>query len=130
MALMKFREPNQVAWQGSRPAHRGTQVLKEATVDNSTAIIHTVTSGKTLYLCTITLGTLVSVTGHQSVRLRDGSDVHVVYFLSSRDLLNVLVTPMLWTSWPPAEIPAGYDITVVGSGGGHVVRGTVFGWEE
>ena len=127
---MLYREPNMVKWVGVRPGHNGTQIAKYAAVVNATAIVHTVTAGKTLFLCTATLGMSVASAGSGILFIRDGADV-----------LTMLLAALQWsaggglhsgpfTAYPPIEIPSGYDIVVESTAAVLTVVGSIFGWEE
>ena len=50
MALMTFREPNQVKWVGSRPGHNGTQIFGYALATNAVATCYFAPAGKAGYI--------------------------------------------------------------------------------
>ncbi len=130
MALMEFREPNQVAWYGFRPAHRGTQFSKSSEADNNTVIVHTVTSGKTLFLKLIVL-TVRDATGVSFVRVRDGSDVTQYTFgFFHIPSLTGFSPPLVIPFDTPLEIPSGFDIIVVSNTLNHKASCYFHGWEE
>ena len=130
MALMKFREANQVLWRGVRPGHNGTQVSADKDVTNAIAIIHTVTAGTTFHLCTLCFSRDSNIAGVGYLFYRDAADLNPVYFFAQVGIINVptAVAPLYF--WPPLELPAGYDVCVRAVGAGLIVRGYVFGWEE
>jgi len=130
MALMKFREPNQVRWQGVRPGHDGTQIQARNEADNATVLIYTVTALKTLYLCTAGLSTYTAVGGGSFLRIRTDGDVFWLDLLSFYQGVNLSSVNPVITFWPPLEVPAGYYIEVRSSSVGHKVQGYIFGWEE
>ena len=130
MPLTAFREPNQVAWVGVRPAHRGAQVVKSNTAINNTAIIHTVTAGKVFFMTLASWAINASVAGGNCfVEVRNGLDV------SQYKVMNIIIdvanqfTSSL-TFWPPIEIPAGWDVTCRSGVGTLDIRAFIFGWEE
>ena len=130
MALMKFREPNQVAWIGVRPAHRGAQVTARAQADNTTVIVHTVTSGKTFFWTHLSNMVFSSAAGgNMQLYVRDDSDV-TQYFLYSG--ANRLAHHSNWSDafWPPIEIPSLWDIVVLSNNSFVVYNAFVTGWEE
>ncbi len=130
MALMKFREPNQVAWYGSRPAHRGTAIHKKGEAVNTTDIIHTVTALKTFYLTEWHIGLYSgSANAYYSMFVRDVADALDYYIFRGLTPLNAPAIPGLHV-WPPYEIPAGYDVVVISASAAHHVIGTIHGWEE
>ena len=130
MAEMLHREPNQVNWLGVRPAHLGTQISKSVEdVNNTTAIIHTVTAGKTLFLVSCRL--MVTATGAGSILLRVRDDEDTFLYTIDRFYAPINGT---WSSptyfFPPLEIPAGYDIFVLSSALNCFGHSHIFGWEE
>jgi hypothetical protein len=130
MALMNYREPNQVKWMGTRPGHNGTQVDKANTATNGIAIVYTVTAGKTLYLCTVSKWVELVAVGISSVFLRNVADVFQYNLIYELTVAGVLIPHRSVTFWPPLEVPAGYDICVRSSVAGLTVGSFVFGWEE
>jgi len=130
MALMKFREPNQVQWVGTRPAHRGTQIAANVFVDNVTTIIYTVSAGKTLYLCHAILASTSIVAGNGVLKIRDAVDADWIH------LARAYQTALSWGQnysipfWPPLEIPALYDVVVLSNAVGCSWLGGIHGWEE
>jgi len=72
MALMKFREPNQVRRVGVRPAHDGTQVLERGSADNATVVLYTVPAGKVFYLCHAWLNVQGVAAGSVYLAIYDG----------------------------------------------------------
>jgi hypothetical protein len=130
MALMGFRESNQVKWVGVRPAHRGEQVVKSSSAQNATVIIHTVTAGKTLFLCSVFLRAYWNVVGNSHpLAVRNAADV-IQYTLLDMLAPAVGHGEVSRAFGPPLEIPAGYDITIVSAGVGDIMLGSIFGWEE
>jgi len=130
MGLMKFREPNQVRWQGVRPGHNGTQISESISVANGIAIIHTVSADKVFYLCTISISHDCSVAGHGYLYYRDAADLNPVYFLIELKAPDVNTQASILTFWPPLEIPSLFDVCVRSNNVGLTVVGYVFGWEE
>jgi len=130
MSAMSFREPNEVKWVGVRPAHKGTQIFKDATAENGITVIHTVSSGKTLYLCEVMLRCIYNVTGWGQLYVQDNNDI----FVRDLCLINPIANTIKPTDhnhfWPPVEIPSAYDICVQSNAAGLIARGAIFGWEE
>ena len=130
MALMKFREPNQVAWVGCRPAHRGTQIAKFLSVNNASGIVHTVASGKTFFL---NLSVVMCRTGAGSARLsvRNDSDVHQ-YFITLIDIITAVGTShSISIPYPyPLEIPSLWDVVIESTAAGCNADAHIHGWEE
>ena len=130
MALMKFREPNQVRWQGVRPAHNGTQVWEHKDADNVTIPIYTVPAGQVLYLCHASLSFLAIAAGGYALFVRDLLDAYYHGFIEG---VQIAATDGLFVSdayCPPIEVPAGFDIVVWSGAAGLNVRGTIHGWVE
>ena len=133
-------ETNQVKWVGIRPVEPreaipiqpygdfGTQVVKNNHANNSTVIIHTVTSGKTLYLCSITLSVDPIANGYGWFYVRDTNDNTVYSFFRPRRQANdgEMVSA---TFNPPLKIPDGYDICLMSEVDGFHMYGFIFGYE-
>lgn len=130
MALMKFREPNQVQWQGGRPGHSGTQVQARGEANNSMVVVYTVTAGKVLYLCTAGLSTYTAVAGSAFLAIYTGVPVFWHDLLAFYQAINATSGNPTIAFWPPLEVPAGYQIQVRSSVVGLIVQGYIFGWEE
>jgi len=130
MSAMLYREPNQVKWVGVRPAHNGEQVAKSGTAVNNTVIIHTVTAGKNLYLVTAQIFTVNSVAAYGNLWVRDGADATWLYLGGLVSAAGQAIPGQTWYSYPPVEVPAGYDICVVSTALAFNVVGSIFGWEE
>lgn len=130
MSLMAFREPNQVAWVGSRPSHRGSQIAVHGGGSNGSNIIHTVSAGKTFFLTTLLGVVNTSATGTLAqIGIRNVSDV-TQYFLFSSTFDQVGQLPIPLNFWPPHEIPAGWDIFSFSSAGTLDISVFLHGWEE
>lgn len=108
----------------------GTQVAADNEADNSTAIVHTVTAAKTLYLSAATLGLynngLTRARGYLAVR--DASDVLQYYILicgcppGDGKMGSVVFSP-------PLEIPESCDVYVVSGLADFKVNGMIHGYE-
>ena len=130
MALMAFREPNQVKWVGVRPAHRGTQIVKEGYADGALVIVWTVTVGKTGFLATVILNA-AGLPGVGTLYVRNAADVYQYSILWGGILTAVgSVMPASASFNPPLEIPAEWDVVMISSAVGFACAGFVFGWEE
>lgn len=133
-------EPNQVKWRGIRPVDPreaipvqpfgdfGTQIVKDTYADNSTVIIHTVTSGKSLYLCSIALSVIPAATGYGYFYVRDDSDTtQYRFFRPRRQQYDGEMVSMTFN--PPLIIPEGWDICLMSQVDGFGMRGFIFGYE-
>ncbi len=108
----------------------GTQVLKSNVAENSTAILYTVTTGKTLYLSTATLSVAFSpdVTGTSALFLRDQNDANAVIIFSVTHVsINGFAVGQSF--FPPLEIPALWDICVSSGIAGLYAYGFIHGYE-
>ena len=130
MALMNYREANQVLWRGVRPAHNGTQIVKYIFACNNVTIIHTVSAGTTFHLCSFGLGVHTVAAGTINVAVRNAADVFQYYLAMAEIVAGVTTMPFQGTFWPPLEIPAGYDLVVQSNAVVLTVMGMCFGWEE
>ncbi len=133
-------EPNSVKWVGIRPTNPreaipsqpygdfGTQVVKDASIDNGTTIIHTVTAGTTLYLCSITFSMNPIAAGAGLMFVRNVADVLQYRFFQMRRLINDGFG-VGTTFNPPLTIPAGYDVCIQSAAANVWVYGMIFGYE-
>jgi len=133
-------EPNQVKWRGIRPVEPreaipvqpfgdfGTQITKSVYANNATKIIHTVSSGKSLYLCSVALSVFPTALGEGYIYVRDENDTTQYYILVTRRQENDGEMVSM-TFNPPIQIPAGWDICVVSSATNFKLRGFIFGYE-
>jgi len=130
MALMKFRESNQVKWVGVRPGHNGTQVTKWGSADNETVILYTVTAGKILYLVHYTVFISSDVAdrwGFMGVR----NDADVEQYRFSTGVFKQVGSIGFGVGLKyPIEIPAGWDIFLVSNSADSHINGFIHGWEE
>ena len=86
MSPMAFREPNEVLWRGVRPGHRGEQVAKYNSATNATVILHTVTTGKTLFLTAVSFQASTTTAGKfGALFVRDTSDAEKYCLLYTSD---------------------------------------------
>jgi len=133
-------EGNQVKWRGIRPidpreaipiqpyADFGTQVAKDHYANNSITIIHTVTSGKNLYLCSATFSVFPAATGEGYMYVRNENDALQYYlFFIRRPTDNGTMVSVSFN--PPLIIPQGWDICVRSMTLNFRVRGFIFGYE-
>ena len=108
----------------------GTQVLKHGSAENTTTIIHTVTTGKTLYLSVVTIGIYFTaeVSGYAQVYLRDEDDLNpAIPFILTRGANNGFCAGQGFC--PPIEVPAAWDICVVSSAADLWAYGFIHGYE-
>jgi hypothetical protein len=130
MAMMKYREPNEVKWFGVRPAHRGEQVAKTAQALNATVVVHTVTAGKTLFLVQANLVPLAHTSSYSRMYIRDGADALWFYLCGANNQAGLTWACPSFEPMIPLEVPAGYDLVVVSGAATVTVQGSIFGWEE
>jgi len=130
MSAMKFREPNQVKWVGVRPAHKGTQILKQGRATTDDVTLYTTPTGKTFYLVhynitiQITASSLIS-----AVAIRDSSGVAQYYIAYLNDAPNgVYIYEGNFD--PPLEIPAGWYVHLDRNSSYGPIMCSIFGWEE
>jgi len=80
MALMNFREPNQVKWVGVRPAHNGEQINIGNFVVNGAVTLYTVPAGKILLLIEISASKWTNYVGSIFVEARTAASVWIRSF--------------------------------------------------
>ena len=130
MALMKFREPNQVLWRGVRPAHDGTQVTETRTAVDNVQTIDIVGAGQIFYLCAVTHSIYTVAAGLVYCRIYTDALVNI-YSVIDRRILDT--SDGLWghaTFWPPMELLEDYTIRFGSTAAGLTIIGSVFGWIE
>lgn len=115
-----------------RIARTVTLVQKTGAVDNGTAIVHTVTNGKTFYLTAATARISVYAAGGALsgfLAIRNGSDTFVTEIIGL-NCAEAVAGDFGSISFPvPVPIAAGYDIYVYASAKA-TCRGNIWGWEE
>ena len=133
-------EKNQVKWVGIRPVEPreaipiqpygdfGTQIAKDEYANNGGSTIHTVTSGKNLYLCSIAFSIFPTANGRGLFYVRNESDVTQYEFFDIRRQANDGFAVSMSFN-PPLVIPEGWDICVYSYDSGFYVKGFIFGYE-
>jgi len=130
MALMGFREPNQVRWVGIRPGHRGTQILLDIDVGNNTQILIDGTQVTITYLTSWFMGLVRDGAYSGAMEITENDDTHVCW-LGYIDTLALQIGRHITQDLTfPIEMPVGYKLKVVAAGAGSQVYGYVHGWEE
>ena len=130
MALMRFREPNQVQWIGTRPAHRGTQSLHIGINSLVDTEIWEVPAGQVYYLTALWLG-LLAPNGDEGVQLKIRDDGNALWHIPCRIRPGIIGVWEISRSWIyPIEIPAGYDFYVDLGGTAPQVDTAIEGWIE
>lgn len=139
-------ESNQVKWVGVRPinpleniqVHLGpfetsvcgttrTQILKHGSATADTVILHTVTTGKTLYITSCCISLYSAARGVSSILIRDTDDTTVAEILCCET--NAAGENTNSQSFiMPIKVLAGYDVVATTDAG--TVHGTIQGWEE
>lgn len=130
MALMKYREQNEVVWVGARPAHHGTQVNGYANHTGAASTdLYTVPTGYKLFI------TYVSFFGIKDTAVGDATldvydDVPAFFQRIAGSRIPNLGTVGMGAGLPfPIEVPADYLIRFITTGG--VSGGASFyGWIE
>jgi len=130
MALMTFREPNQVKWVGSRPGHNGTQIFGYALATNAVATCYFAPAGKAGYIYGLDLAASSGANpGLASLQIWDA----VPAFVSQLILIDLPATSFaskVCSYFYPIELPTGWRIRVMSDALLLNARGTVIGWEE
>ena len=126
MALMEFREPNQVKWMGSRPGHNGAQKLIK--IETAVpALLYTVSAGTTFFLTSYFFGITSNGIGASDLQVRNAADA-IQYYLGW--VISYTSNPgnKVGMSFPfPIEIPAGWDFYTSATLN---TLGFIAGWEE
>lgn len=108
----------------------GIQVAASADIDNGTVIIHTVTAGKTLYLCHYmwSIWNISGGNGWGRLQVRDAGDAQV-YLIVDSGAADDFAYGISGNFNPPLEVPAGYDICVISGQADCWVSGFIHGYE-
>ena len=130
MALAKFREPNQAAWVGVRPGHRGAQVAIGQQASNTSVIVRTVPAGKTLFLTSLVFSSGWGA-GLGTLFVRDAGD-SALYTICTFQFSSAVGPPgVVFGSFnPPLEIFSAYDLVITSGAAGHISNVFIHGWEE
>lgn len=107
-----------------------TQVIKYNFAVNQTTIIHTVTSGKTLYLTSFGVNCYNGSGGAQTTyfRIRDTSDVEVVSWTFT--INNGASVQNAFPFVVPITIPAGYDLVAISTVALYSIYVAISGYEK
>jgi len=130
MALMTFREPNQVRWFGIRPGHRGTQVLLDVNVTNNTQVLIDGTQITITYLTDWFLGMVRNKDVGNSMEITENDDTHICYLAVITSFTGSPSFAIAQALTYPIEIPAGYKLKVNSVGVNATTFGYIHGWEE
>ena len=106
-----------------------SQIAVRKLANNSTEILHTVTTGKTLYLTAWTFTIDALATGDGILRVRNASDVAVYEIVYTSVRIANERFGLSDGFSPPLEIPAGYDVVVTSSASNCFVSGFIHGYE-
>ena len=130
MALMKFREQNQVKWQGSRPGHNGTQVFMDGSANNTVVILYTVPVGKVFYFTAYTFEATPNLVGNAVLSVYD--DVPAIWkriqYIENFVGGNLVLDSLSFVY--PVEIPSSYSVRLSSNPVGFWARATIHGWIE
>jgi len=130
MALMKFREPNQVKWMGSRPGHDGTHVAISKGATNASVELYEVPAGKVFYLCHASMGFSAVAAGRANLFIN--TNIPALWFICFYDVVLAASDPATHDAayWPPIEIPAAYKLYIHSNAVGLTIWGQIHGWVE
>jgi len=130
MALMKFREPNQVKWVGSRPGHNGTLSIKSTVAENEVDVFYTVGAGDTFYLVGWSCGIRNAAAAVANVAFFMGiGGVGTYYFLLDRVPVDD-GSRLAGNFYPPMECPAGTTFSASSPALNVSVMASIWGWVE
>lgn len=130
MALMDFREHDELKWLGVRPAHHGEQVLTQietATIGH--VIIYTVPAGKTLFLTYIFIGNATDDTAQYGISIFDSAPAFTNFLVMARVRTPYFGISLPCNFWPPIELEEGFSVRTYC----HIARNrisTIHGWIE
>lgn len=130
MAVMSYREANQVKWMGVRPAHAGTQAYWHTVVNVAgvNALIPAHATRK--YFITYYSITVASAVGiWADFQLSDAVPAVVWDFGMAQSVVALVAPTVTGNFWPPLEVPVGWSIAVFLSGIDWV-NASMLGWYE
>jgi len=105
----------------------GSQVTRINSAQNSTAVIYTVPTGQTLYLCLVVPSCIAVATGYGRVFIRDENDnvlFSICWLQKPANDGHAVGIPFN----PPLEIPGDYDICVQSLQADFHMYGFIFGY--
>ena len=126
----EHREPNEVRWVGTRPAHRGTQVAVSAFANFASTVIYTVPAGQTLFLCGFTAGFYSGAAGSWGILVWEDAVPAIVAHLLYCNSNAIESWGVCHTFWPPLEIPEGHRLRCEASAAGRSISAFIHGWVE
>jgi len=130
MALMKFRQSNQVRWVGTRPAHDGTQVLTYGTAVNAVDTFYTVPPGQVFYLTHVMWGYTSIAVGLTNLAIQDAVPAVISYCFYEVILATSEGKSGGVSYWPPIEMIEGWRLRLQSNAAGLTVRAAIHGWVE
>lgn len=130
MALMNFREPNQVKWLGSRPGHNGTQITEFNVVDNGNVDLYVVPAGKRFFLTSWAVSA-INISGGAGNGFMSVAIGGLNAFMPA-SFSSALNEPMSEAGrfWPPIELAAAENVYIYSSVAAFFIRGSIHGWVE
>lgn len=130
MAIMKFREPNQVKWQGMRPGHNGTQIIGYKAIINNIADVYVATGVKVAEITYMGLSANSGANaGIATLQLWDDGPA----YLNTLMIIQLPVTSFehLAVGLPyPVELLEDWSVRVYSGAALLDARGCVLGWAE
>jgi len=130
MALMSFREANQVLWRGVRPAHNGTQVSEVDDATDATVNMYTVPDNFTFFLCSMNCTLSAIAAGLVFMNIYDDGGGLFYYGIQHTMLAGDSGLDKQFTFWLPMELPEKYQVRIHSGAAGLTIRASVFGWVE
>ena len=130
MALMKFREPNQVLWRGVRPGHNWTEVYDYSIATNATVVMYTVPAGQTAYFHYFGLDVLsAAAAGYGRINIYNAVPAFVGPMVMIRLAANSLYSECVALTYP-LELLAGWSLRLESNAVGLAAAGVILGGVE
>jgi len=115
MALMKYREPNQVKWQGARPAHNGEQKIIRNSAENALVNVYTVPAGNTGFFHYFNISVIAGANpGYFRVDIYNTVPVFVSTFIRVDLPANAYMSKLLELYYP-LEVLEGWSVRIKSS---------------
>jgi len=130
MALMRYREPNQVTYVGVRPGHDGTQFTRFNGIENDTIMLYSAAGVTVAEIAYIHLSVITGVNaGLGSIQLWNAVPAlvdSVMMIQLPANAYNQVATGLPY----PLELLEDWSLRIYSAVAELIARAMVFGWSE
>jgi len=130
MAMMKFREKNDVRWVGTRPGHNGLQLIGNGAAIDDTVDVMQVDAGYVGYITEITISVDNRADGSVWVYWTDEANAiqKILFYTRTLATSPIIYCPIKY--WPPLEIGDNHKIRCKSDQALLTIYAVAKGWEE